>query len=385
MTNKTSELKETLRKLAYRQKAVSMSVCAFRKNELIFIDAFGYKDQEMYEPTTVDTIYRSASVSKPISAMAVLILVDQGVLELDTDISNYLGYEVRNPYYPDTPITLRHLMTYTSTLHEEGSYSPIMVGELPPYKLSELLRRDGPGYTTDNFAKCEPGKGIAYSSFGVGIMGAIVEKVTEKRFAQYVQEALLSPLGIRGAYDPRMLDENQVAHPYEIIEPGDNPKPYGDLIGSNPDWMKKSLAHKLELMDLPIGEAYRAPQGNLYIVPQDLCKLLMLLTNGGVAAGKRILSENAVQQMLTPYISDTEKGFKLGLNISLYDDFLENKLVAGFAGRAYGVLSGFFICPDEQTGVIAYSNGARSQHYAYDCPLACVEQIKAVYDVIDSL
>lgn len=379
------ELKSKIRKTSYEQRAVSMSVCAFKNDSIIFCDAFGYKNQENYEPANIDTIYRSASVSKTVSAMAAMTLVDQGKLDLDEDIGNYLGYRVRNPYYPDIPITTRQLMTYTSTIYEEGSYSRIMVGELPPYKLSELLPEGSAGYSKENFISARPGEKIEYSSFGVGIMGAIIEKVTGKKFASYAYDSILKPLNIRGSYDPRYLDDSQVASTYEIIEPGDNPKPYGDMIGSNPEWMKKSFEYKLKLMDLPIGEAYRAPQGNLYIVPQDLAKILMVLTNKGNADGKQILSEQSVEQMLTPYMRDPDKDSLLGLNLSMFDHFIEGKRIVSFAGRAYGVLSGYFISPDDKTGVIVYSNGARSQHYAFDCPLACVEVAQIIYDYIDKL
>ena len=173
-----------------RYHAVSVSVYAGKRGETIFQKAVGLKNPETGEKTDIDTIYRSASVSKHVSAMTAMTLVDKGLLDIDEDISTYLGYTVRNPWHKDVPITCRQLMTFSSTLHERGNYNAIMTGKLPPYKLSEILPEGAPGYTEANFAREIPGAKVDYSSFCIGILGTIVEKVTGMRFAEYARKAI---------------------------------------------------------------------------------------------------------------------------------------------------------------------------------------------------
>ena len=122
---------------------MSMSVTGVCGNEICFLHALGYSDITSKTPATTDTVYRLASVSKPLACMTAMTLIDDGKALLDHDIGDYLGYRVRNPFYPDAPITLRHLMTHTSTIIEGGSYNRIAVGDLPAYKLSEILRDGG--------------------------------------------------------------------------------------------------------------------------------------------------------------------------------------------------------------------------------------------------
>ena len=374
------ELNKNLLAIAERYRAVSISMCAFRDGTLIYSDAFGMRDPENGLPANTDTVYRSASVSKHVSAITAMTLFDRGLFDPDEDIGKYLGYRVRNPYYPDTPITGRQLMNFTSTLHERGTYNRILAGELPPYKLSEILDENGPGYSKENFGRTRPGEVSDYSSFCIGILGTIVEKITGKRFAAYAKEAVLDPLGIRGSFDPRDLTSYDIAVPYEIRSANEKTRPYGDAEASEPGWMKKSLENKLKLMDLPVGESYRTAQGNLYIVPQDLMKISMILLDGGISCGKRILSGKAVKEILTPLIREKNIGLDIGLCIGLTRDFDEGSLTFGFSGRAFGALNSFMLRPSDKSGAICYCNGAESTGYRFGAADICADILQAIYN-----
>ena len=369
-------LKDRIHRIADRYQAVSISVYAAAKGKTLFEDVFGHRNRETGEEADISTIYRSASVSKHVSAMTAMTLVDRGLLSLDEDIGSYLGYPVRNPRYKDVPITCRQLMSFTSTIHERGSYNAVMSGDLPPYMLSELLQEGAPGYTVTNFAQEIPGEKVDYSSFCIGILGTVVEKVTGMRFAEYARRAILEPLGVRGSYDPRNLDPEQIAVPCEIGSAAS--RPYGDAEASDPEWMKRSLENKLRLMDLPVGESYRTAQGNLYIVPKDLYVIDRVLLDGGVSEGKRILSEESVREMMTVQSRDEEMKMGIGLCMGFPDELQEKRVMAGFAGRAYGVLSGFLLIPEEGAEIICYCNGARSDGYRYGCSAVCADIIEEI-------
>lgn len=359
-----------------RYHAVSVSVYAGKRGETIFQKAVGLKNPETGEKTDIDTIYRSASVSKHVSAMTAMTLVDKGLLDIDEDISTYLGYTVRNPWHKDVPITCRQLKTFSSTLHERGNYNAIMAGKLPPYKLSEILPEGAPGYTEANFAREIPGAKVDYSSFCIGILGTVVEKVTGMRFAEYARKAILEPLGVRGSFDPRDLEASQIAVPCEMSRASS--RPYGDAEASDPEWMKKSLENKLRLMDLPVGESYRTAQGNLYIVPGDLYLIDRVLMQGGVSNGRRILSESSVKEIMTIQKHDEVTHNGIGLCMAFPEELQEDGVRAGFAGRAYGVLSGFLLLPEQDAEIICYCNGAECDDYRYGCTAVCADIIEEI-------
>ena len=106
-----------------RYKTISGEVVAARDGKIVYQYCYGYFNKKDGIEVTPDNYYRIASVSKLVTATAVMKLVEQGLLDLDTDISEYLGYKVQNPYYPDDPLTLRMIMSHTTSLKSNGGYT----------------------------------------------------------------------------------------------------------------------------------------------------------------------------------------------------------------------------------------------------------------------
>jgi CubicO group peptidase (beta-lactamase class C family) len=370
-------LREELMRIAEETGTVSLSFCTLREQEITCCDCFGLRNRERNEETTVDTYYRMASVSKVISGMAVMTLVDAGKLSLDADIGDYLGYRVRNPYYPDDPITLRHLMTHTSTLIETGSYNKICAGEMPPYLLSEMLPEGAPGYSVDNYLNARPGTAYSYSSFGSGMMGTIIEKVTGMRFCDYATKAIFDPLGLTCRYDPQDLPEGAaVATPYEVAP--DEKDNRGE------EWLKNSLKNKAILYALPVGEAYRMAQGNLHAKPSEMARLMMVLINGGVSRGVRILSEEAVAEMKKVQFDD---GVNVhGLNLMQFDRrIVPDRYIIGHFGRAYGAFNAFFFDDDTKNGAIFCMNGTDAKSCDLGFTVTCERLLCAAFPVLEQL
>ena len=103
-------------------KTSGAAVVVAKDGEIVYEYYYGYADKKAKEPITESTYFRLASVTKLVSAIRTMQLVEQGTLDLDQDISAYLGYDIRNPYHRKTPITLRMLMTHTSSLNPYGGY-----------------------------------------------------------------------------------------------------------------------------------------------------------------------------------------------------------------------------------------------------------------------
>lgn len=202
------------------------------------------------------TLFRPGSVSKVFTATAVMQLVEQGKVDLDTDISAYLDFEIPREF--DTPLTLRHLLTHTPGFEERirGMFGP----DGGKADLLGLLTNDPPPEQI-----YEPGTTPAYSNYGYGLAGYIVQRVSGVPFEQYVQDNILKPVGmtsssfaqplpedLAGRVSKAYPDDSQPALPFETI----NPAPAGALTSSATDMARFMLAM---LGELPKDQAVLDP------------------------------------------------------------------------------------------------------------------------------
>ena len=159
-----------------------------------FAEKPGQKDL----PITPDTRFRAASVSKMFTGFTIMQLVDEGKIRLDQDVSEILGFPLRNPNYPDTPITVRMLLSHTSSLRDGKLYA------IPPaYSVREFFVKDGKFYENgDHFAPAgqPPREYFKYSNINYGLLGTIIEKITGERFDLYQKKHILKDLDIKADY-----------------------------------------------------------------------------------------------------------------------------------------------------------------------------------------
>lgn len=317
----------------------------------------GYADLETNKETDEKSIYRIASISKVVVAIGLLKLYDKGLVDLDEDISKYLGFTVRNPKYPNDKITLRMVLTQTSSIIDDGAF---VDGVYKGYdgsnctddyiELEDLLT-PGSERFYKGYSEYKPGSTFIYSNLGCGILACVIERITGKYFPEYIKEELLHPLGIESGF--RLEDikdiENLVTHyRYE-----DN----------------KFVRHryyetfkKVQCLKYPIGQNFRGVAGGLYISAYNLSKIMKMLMNKGVYENIRILNEETVKEMETvqwqlkegDVITDPTY-HKKGLQMIIMDDFTEKPLKGHF-GNAYGLRS--FMLYNENGGIIFLCNGA---------------------------
>lgn len=163
-------------------------------------------------PVTEETCFRIASVSKLVMAFGVLALCERGALNLDEDLSVYLGYPVRNPHFKDVPVTLRMLLTHTAAIRDEGNYGAR--GMQKGCTLRELLEN------ADNWLNVKPGEAFHYSNLGAGAAGVVMERAAEKPLDDIMQDLVFSPLAIRASYDPRRISpRSDLANGYSMRFP----------------------------------------------------------------------------------------------------------------------------------------------------------------------
>jgi len=307
------------------------------------VDTFQYGRANRADniPVESDTYFRVASVSKMISAVGVMRMVEEGDIELDADIGDYFEYAIRNPYYPDIPITLRQIMTHTATLSDGYHYLRATNGNI------ELLRHalDG-NYTRQNYYNRRPGDWVRYSNFGGGLLGAIIEQVTGYTVDEYMQMKVFFPLGVYGGYHtPCLPYDAKIARVYNTESTG---------MTLDPESMDG------EHMDPDPDTGYVHTAGAALINAEGLAKILIALAGDGSVDGVRILSEESVRAMRERQdnIGSVRIDSGRGLNLNIITNQLVNgRTLYGHQGKAYGMICAAYFDPVDQTGVVLLTNG----------------------------
>jgi D-alanyl-D-alanine carboxypeptidase len=331
-------------------------------------------------PITRDTRFRVASVSKMFTGFTIMQLVEQGKINLDEDISHYLGYTLRNPNAPSVPITVRMLLSHTSSLRDGSSYS------LPPsVSIREYFRPGSRYYNSNHFASKwqQPGKYFTYANINYGVLGTIIERVTGQRFDKYLKQHILTDLQTQASFSPADLSPAAFQNLGTIYRKnnGNNWNEYGpwipqcdDYRGVQPKKGYSSSGYSLSNYRVGTNGTVFAPQGGLRISYEELSHALRMLLNKGVFNGRRVLKADSVKQMMTEQWhftpahknGDTYGGSIEAYGLSLYPiigkgtsrvvrDHVLN--LWGHTGEAYGLLSGLFVIPGTKSGFIYIMNG----------------------------
>lgn len=177
---------------------------------MVFVDGravwskgYGHRDYLRTQPFTPSTPMAIASISKTFTGVAMMRLVAEGKLDLDADVNRYVPFRVRNPRFPDIPITLRMIATHTSSITDrwEVYRATYHWGGDAPESLRDFMTSyfdpDGHRYSTDNYTTVPPGTARDYSNIGAGLVGFIVERITGDRLDAYTRRHILAPLGMR--------------------------------------------------------------------------------------------------------------------------------------------------------------------------------------------
>lgn len=323
-------------------RTVGGSVVVLKDGQLVYERHYGYRDARRALPVDEQTYFKMGCVTKMASSLAILQLLDEGKLDLDADISTYFGYSIRNPNYPKVPITLRQLLSHTSTVSEEGGYN----------KASNTVRQilETTKKTTKSYRKAEPGSSYRYSNFGSGLVGSIVEAVSGQSINRFVTERLFDPLGIDASLAASWLDS-----------PGDIAHLYKD--GSLHRTAQKYINEGYEDTASPETH-YRILVGSLFIRARDLARLTHALATDGSLDGQRFLQPETVLLM-------RQEQHTLGKSVtgpSPYGLFMERntrlipgKIVYGHQGMTSVSSNNAYFEPDSGFVFVVTTNGSSQQ------------------------
>lgn len=289
-------------------------------------------------PVTEETCFRIASVSKLVMAFGVLALCERGALNLDEDLSVYLGYPVRNPHFKDVPVTLRMLLTHTAAIRDEGNYGTR--GMQKGCTLRELLKN------ADNWLNVKPGEAFHYSNLGAGAAGVVMERAAEKPLDDIMQDLVFSPLAIRASYDPRRISpRSDLANGYSMRFPL-------PLLKYNAQALAK---RKPEPFDPE--RDYLCAAGRLITDSRGMAALLGLLASHGEMG---VLSAPSLDLMRAPQDGLGGVGqIGRGLNTAALPGVFPGFSPVGHQGVAYGMCAELFADPTTGAGVGVMTSGTR--------------------------
>ncbi|MEJ7557115.1 MAG: serine hydrolase domain-containing protein [Pedobacter sp.] len=321
--------------------AAGMSVAVVKKNKIIYTHSFGVSDMETQRPLTDNNIFRIASISKSFSATSIMQLIEAKKCSLDDDFSQLVGFTVRNPKFPDVVITLRMVMSHTSSVNDSQGY----------FTLDAINPGKNP-----NFAKCyntyKPGNGYEYCNLNYNMVGAVIERLSGERFDQYVKHHILDPLDLYGGYCVDSLDNSRFAKLYEYE--GTTKHLVNAPLAYNP------RSEEVKNYVLGYSTPIFSPTGGMKISATDLAKYMMMHMNYGKFNGVRIISKKSSKIMQTK-VSDGEGGYGLALRLS--HDLIKGKELVGHTGSSYGLTSGMFFQARKKFGIVVICNGSNQAYY----------------------
>jgi D-alanyl-D-alanine dipeptidase len=277
--------------------------------------------------TTVDdaSTFRVGSCSKMFTTLSLMQLVEQGLVDIDKDVSTYIpGFEPHNPFAePGEPsdrasITLRKLMSHTAGIVREPAVGHCL--DDTPVTLKTMAERLG-----RSTLKEDPSAGVfRYSNAGMNVVGHAVERLSGKAFPQYVQESIIDPIGMRHSsfvQTPYILEHLAPANMWSFE--GDFPAPVFDMGG----WAA----------------------GNLFSTIPDMAKFIQTLLRGGYSRNARpIVSPATLHSMWVPIGFQGNAGYGLGFQTGTLDGWE----AVGHNGAVYGYATHVTILPEAGLGIV---------------------------------
>lgn len=352
---------------------------AFDRKGETSVSVSGYADIAAGRPVTADDPVRVASISKLLVAIAAMRLVEQRRLNLDADLSGPLGWTLRNPAFPDRPVTLRQLLSHRSSLRDGAGYLIPLDGDL-----RDVLADDRAWDRTH-----PPGAYYEYTNLNFPVVAAVMEKVTGERFDRLMDRLVIRPLGLAACYNWDSCDGATAARAV-VLYSADRQPVRDDNHGAKPAC---SIVPARDGSCDPgrwragLNGASFSPQGGLRISARGLAKIGRLLLGNGKVDGVRLLRPASMRVLEAPAWTydgrngktfegdgngggngDPLSGFicRYGLAVQTLatkragcadDPFGDGRPRFGHAGDAYGVRSGLWVDTGTGTGVAYFATG----------------------------
>jgi CubicO group peptidase (beta-lactamase class C family) len=345
--------------------AAASAWARFERGGVTGAGASGLADRAAGRAVTADDPVRIASISKLAVALGVMRLVEAGKLDLDRDVSLYLGWRLRHPAFPDQPISLRMLLSHTAGVRDGIDYALPLDAALE----AEMRRPEAWDATHGPGARY-----FTYSNLNFPIVAAVMEATTGQRFDTIIQARVFAPLKIDACFNWTTCSDGAVARAIVLYNP-DGTVARDDLRGVRPacgaiparDGSCDVATYKLGWQG-----AFFSPQGGMRISAKGLARI------GEVLAGQvpGFLSRASLAEMTRPHWrydgrnGDSAGGYHCAYGLAVMilaapgrpaacrdDPFGDGVMRIGHSGEAYGLRSGLWVDPRSGKGVAFYVTG----------------------------
>lgn len=349
--------------------ATGLSVAVVKDGKVIYNASFGKKNIEQGTNISNDDLFRIASISKSFTTTALMHLLDKGKIKLDQDVSDLIGFKMRNPKYPDVKITVKMLLSHTSSLNDSRGY----------FNLDVANPSKGEGYE-----KCwneyEPGTKYEYCNLGFNTLGAVIEKLSGERFDQFVRRIVIEPLGLNASFNVDSLDASKFVSLYSY-EPDDTSKGAPMVYKIQPSAYVSRAAEIEKGYVKGYSTPIFSPTGGMKISAGDLAKYMAMHMNYGKIPGTRtrIISAKSAKLMQSAVV-ETSPGETYGMALRQSTKLIPGEIMTGHTGSAYGLYSAMFFQPEKGFGIVMMTNGCRPV-YKDGFVTIQSEVIRALYNI----
>ena len=371
-----------------------LQLLVLRDGEIVYEYAGGFArlTEQGEVPLNTDHKMRVASISKLVAAIGLMRLVEAGKVELDRDVSDYLGFSLRNPNFPDTVITLRMVLSHTSSIRDGDRYWLEEGAQFHEFFMPAGRFFDSGSHFASGEGR-QPGRYFAYCNLNFGIVAAVIERVSGQRFDRFMRREVLEPLGLAASFNVCDLSATQperIATLYrkrdsdEVWQPRGDWVPQLDFEGFSCHYGRSPVGRGEDPGDILPGytpgenPTLFSPQGGLRASARDLAVIARMLLNNGRLEGVAILSADTVEAMAAPQWPveagaeavegpDGPEGpggvatYGLAVRRADLQDWglsAEPRALRGHLGEAYGLLGQFWLDMEHDDALIALITGS---------------------------
>jgi CubicO group peptidase (beta-lactamase class C family) len=320
------DLQKAIQAILTRTHVPGAGVALVDREHIIWAGGIGKADVAANKPVTADTVFRVGSISKGFVALALLKLQEQGKIDIAARVRD-LAPEIPivDAWEATHPVRVVNLLEHTAGFDDMHFTSSYNLTDPPDILLRDVFFR----FPESQVVRWPPGTRPSYSNPGYGLAGYLIEKVTGRRFEDYIQDEILTPLGMKTS-SFRLTDvRGRLSQGYV----GNPPQP------------------------VPYENIYFRPAGNLMASPAEMALFVQMMLNRGKVGGAELVRPESISRMETPQTTNAARaGLKAGYGLAVFSDFEHPVKAYGHDGGMDGFISDYEYIPEAGRGYVVLLN-----------------------------